>query len=331
MTTKSRIFTILTVIAILTCTIIPANATENTEEYIENKETIYFENINVAVKDNEELILTTSTDANLFEKIKANQEIDILDKYFEKYEETEAAIAEQMSKGSLYALSYTESPLIYTGDHFERIKSSASNGIATGETYPSGYLTLCSLVLDTNTQNNAGDNQYLGITVGNWTGNNTFNGNTSPASGLDSVIQVMDEGFVIGDHIMGAEYKTLFDVEDGVSGTDFFPTILDLDDEFLVHYQIKDDPVGTRRLSAFTLTAEYFGAKTGTTREFYSVYVHTWREMEFDFSIMQESEAGIELGTDVIQITIGGGRTLIIDPSVEEKSWALPANVAFDF
>ncbi len=331
MTIKSRIFTILTVVAMLTCTIIPVNAAQNTDEYIEHTETIYFDNINVAVKDNEELLLTASNDANVFTRISANKDIDTLNEYFEKYEATEATIAEQMSKGTLYALSYTETPLVYVEDHYERATTKAYTS-ALGTDHSQGYLTICSMVLDSGTQNAVGDNLYLGLTIGEWTGNNLVNGETSPASGYDSVIQVMDEGFTVGDHLMGAEYKNLTGTVEGVEGQDFHSSIITIgNDEYLVHYKIKDDPLGTRRLASFSLTSEYFGAKPGTTRSFYSVYIHTWKEIEFDFSIMQGSGANIELGTDVIKIAVGGERTLLIDPSIAEKSWALAANVAFDF
>ena len=348
MTIKSRIFTILTVVAILTCTIIPANATENTEEYIENKETIYFENINVAVKDNEELILTTSTDANIFEKIKANQEIDILDKYFEKYEETEATIAEQMSKGTLYALSYTETPLVYVEDHYERATTSDNSMYSeVDETLRQKYnFSLSTAIIRTGAPNEtSGEYTYFGLTTGEWSDHSIFGGKKYPASGMDSIVQTVSDsdmtlntcGLIVTylDTNVTGDDSEYVEIQEGEANSGNYLSITNVSPT-LIQYEVKDDPFGDLSMSSFILATEYFSQAKNTSRQICSAYTHTWLMMTVDASLQAGAELDLNIGESTEQdgkdiFALDIGLVLVIDPSLSTGKWTIFSFTAFNF
>ena len=361
MTIKSRIFTILTIITMLTCTIIPANASQNTDEYIEYTETIYFDNINVAVKDNKELLLTASNDANVFTRISANRDINILNEYFEKYEDTEVAIAKEISNGSLYALSYTETPLTYNEDHYERVRTTDNSTYTeVDETLREKYnFSLSTAIIRTGEpKEETGEYTYYGLTAGEWSDHSIWGGKKYPASGMDYIAQTItdnntditnestdDNNLMISGCALMATYldtnpkeneAEYIEIIEGISSHAGDYLSLSQIGTNLVQYEIKDDPFGDLSLSSFLLTTEFFAQAPNTSRQICSAYTHTWLNMSVDASF--EAGAGFDVnigesseieGKDFFKIN--AKIALVIDPTISTSSWTLFSFTAFNF
>ena len=322
-------------IAVLFCisSLISVNASEYSEKnkYAETRKQIYFDDINVSVADNSRLIFSISSKAGLFKRLSANEDIETLNAYFQKYPETEKLISSQTSKGTLYALSYTDAPLVFVDDHYERVTARNSQS-ESGSEHTRGYLTLCTAIFKTDEQNNLGEYLYYGITAGEWSKNSIIGGTNYPASGYDNVVQITpDTSMIRGDHEMIATYiNTLTNkTEDGEEGTDFFAVPYNPAElQFFSNYMIKDDPFGLRQLSSFILTTEYFSKAPNTSRSLYSIYIHTWKDMDIDVSI--EAEGSISY-TPLYELDISGTLVFIINPEIADKCWALESSVTFNF
>ena len=312
-----KLLSITCIFALLFNTTLSAYAlsNENKEsQYIEYIEQIYFENIDVAVSDNEDIVLAVSEDVNIIEQIKAENDIEKFNAFTEKYPNYEQSLSLQLFEGDLYAISYTEAPLVYNEDHYERASSDLIKSEAGAKSESPGYFSLTTSIMRTGSANSAGEYLYTVMTTGEWSKNSILGGSKYPASGYDYVIQTAVPDFSLDTHVIVLLYNDDTYGEPGedshaeTGGTNF------------VQYAIKDDPIGLRQLTEFMLVAQYYGLEKTSSRVIHSGYAHTWRTLSIDVELSANFDTNK---------TVGAGIT--IDPSLENKSWNVFSNVCFNF
>ena len=285
------------------------------QEFIEYTDQVYLDNIDVAIVDKENLLFTVTPDTNVFKVAKAEKEIEKLDSFFDEHPITESQLSDLLQSSDLCAISYTETPLEFKEDHYERISTRAADvQYSEGTSKQKANLTLATAIMRTGSANSAGEYLYTAMTSGEWSKNSILGGSNYPASGDDFVVQTTCKGFVLDEHAMITEYN---DGENGTEGTHSYPT--KTKDNF-IQYSVKDDPLGTKQLTSCVLMANYYGPSKNYTRAIHSVYTHTWKSLSIDVSV----EASIDT-----EMTAGVG--ISIDPSIKDKSWNLASNVTFKF
>lgn len=296
-------------------------------KYAEEKKQIYFDNINIAVNNNNELIFTISSESSLFERIRAASEIDELNNFFDKYTETEKAIATKISNDELYALSFIEAPLKLENGHYERL-TAADNTYVSSDATPSTryYFSLATSIIRTGTQNSNGEYTYYGLTCGEWSENSFLGGKKYPATGYDSIVQAIDTELTIHDSDLMVNYvNNSGEYTEGISGTNFYP---DDGGSSFIQYKVQDDPIGLLQMSSFILTTECFGQARNTSRAICSSYTHTWLSMSIDVSLEIGAEIAID---DEFNHELSAGIVLSIDPSVKLACWNLFNSTSFAF
>lgn len=313
---KTKTFKLLIII----CTVcllfnsqICVNAVDESNDYIEYTDQIYFDDIDVAIADNANIILAVSSEANFIESIKAEAEIEAFNDFIDEHQETEETLIKQIESSELYAVGYTEAPLIYEDDHYERATSETAKS-QTGTPQQCGYFTLTTSIGRTSTTNSAGEYLYTVQTIGEWTKNSFIGGSNYPASGEDFVVQTFTKDATLSQFQMITLYN---DGEQGEAGIHSHP---DNGGENFIKYVVQDDPLGLKQLSNFVLFAQYYGPAKNYSRTVHSVYTHTWATVDIDVEVSLNVDTNHGLG---------GG--IAITPSVEEKSWNLFSNVTFLF
>lgn len=312
--TIAKLIAVLCAISLFfSCMISTFAVDQNTGEYAETRNLIYFDNIDVAIADHTTMILSVSPNATLLQRIRAQSDIEYFNLFLEKYPVTKAAISQQAQEGELCAVSYTEAPLTYVDNHYERLSASAVES-QTGQTQVKGYFSMTTSIMRAGSPNSAGEYTYTAFTTGEWSKNSALSGENYPASGDDFVVQTLPEGMVLSTHDMLTEYN---DEEFGVPGTNSYPCG---GGTRYIEYAIQDDPLGLKQLKAFILSAQYLGPQKNYTRQVKSVYTHTWATLTISVSI----NANIDTS-----LTPSAGIT--ITPSIANKSWNLFSNVVFNF
>lgn len=293
---------------------IQVNAVDAEESlYVEKTGEICFDNIDIVVKDNEELIPVVSSEANFIQRYSAEKEMNELNSYLANYPETEAALVSQFNSGELTAFSYTETPLTQVDDHYERVLT-ASYKQKEGAPSTHTNFSLVTGVMRSSGTNSLGEYTYTMITVGEWSDFSVFGGSKYPASGWDYVIQTGVTDFVLDTHNVVVQYT---DGEYGEPGTHSYPQ--DGEDDY-IRYAVKDDPFGMKQMQGFSLISTYMGKPANRSRTVHSSYVHTWLSLEIEVSV--------EANVDSMN---GLGAGISITPTIKNCSWPLFSNVTFDF
>ena len=310
---KARKFLSVLFAMIFMLSLITMTASAEDDEYINNTAEINFENIDVYIADHTELILEPSDDIGLFEKIKTEKQIDDFSNYIENYSTTKSTLTEQLKTGDLLTVSYSETPLVDAGDHLEPLSSSLHT--AEGERKNYGNFFFVTSVMRSGNANSAGEYLYTVSTSGEWTVNSILSGANYPSYGDDFVIQAIHSDMTYVDSDMLVLY------DDGEYGGSSYYRLDDINDNYIT-YAVKDDPLGTKELTSFLLTATYYGTSKTYTRNIYSKYIHTWASVGIE-------SIGIEFSYSLI------GQVISVFPKIEledtNKSWKTASNVAFNF
>ena len=235
--------------------------------------------------------------------------LDRLEEIFEKYPDVEEnLIKNYQSEGELLAVSFTEVPLVYVDGHYERVPASTRGFDSSAENGNGSFLMYTAVsggVLPF-----GGKYQYTAKTYGSWE-NSIWGGSDYPDTGEDYIFQTSPNTFSRDSDGLSATYSP--PATTGVSGEDFWK---ENGDTSYVRYAIKDDPLGNRQLTNFTLTTVSAGPKSSNIRQIGSYYIHTWDDMSIDVSVAMSTDRSV---------------TLTIDPENVAKSWQVYNYVSFTF
>lgn len=317
---KSRKFLSIIFAVVFVLSLITATASAEDNEYVNNTEEINFENIDVYIADHTELILEPSSEIGLFEKMKAEKQIDEFSDYIENYPTTKSTLTDQMKTGDLLTVSYSETPFVDAGDHLEPLTSSLYS--AEGDLARNGNFSFMTSIMRSGNPDSAGDYLYTVSTGGEWSVNSILSGSNYPSYGDDFVLQTVHDDMTFVSSSMLALYDDGDYVESNddtgyVSGGIYYPT----DGRPYVKYSIADDPLGFKQLQSFLLVMQYRGPAKTRTRNIGSLYIHTWKAIT------------ISSVTVTLTPTQNGDMMYAIAATLssEDKQWPLPSSVTFNF
>lgn len=140
-------------------------------KFIEYTDQVYLDNIDVAIVDKENLLFTVTPNTSILKSSKARKEIKILESFFDEHPDTESQVSDLLQSGDLCAISYTETPLEFKEDHYERISTKAANvqsAIGKTEKGGNGNFTLTTAIMRSGSATASGEYLYTAMTVGEW-------------------------------------------------------------------------------------------------------------------------------------------------------------------
>lgn len=213
----------------------------------------------------------------------------------------------------LAAISFTEAPLLFKEDHYERVTATDDATHKTSKPNENGKFTLYTYVSRDSFKGN-GVYSYTSTTFGSWSENSAKGGRDYPDSGTDYVLQTVPTTWTIQDEKMIAIYDN--DPYIGKEGQEFWS--MDGGENYL-QYAIEDDPYDfakARQNKNFSLECTWDGDATTSSRIIRSYYVHTWTQLSISVSATIKMDKTVELS---------------ITPSIEEKNWPLYNKVTFNF
>ncbi|MDR1927196.1 MAG: hypothetical protein LBQ33_00985 [Oscillospiraceae bacterium] len=302
---------------------------EDTEpEYLEYHEQIDFADLNVAVANVDELVVTVDEGTSLFKRVSARKELDKLTAYMAKYEDVEQELIADVLKddGDVAALSYTEAPLIEADGHLERISVATKSVLpftvsvsaATGQSSGSGKYTF---TLQTRIQSfgyASGAYVYEARTTGRWSSTSILGGEKHQASGHDFVLQASPE--LVYSDAFSCKYKqyVLGGTKNGVIREDYWK---EGGGDAYVKYAVKDMLPSLIELTDFTLITTHRAQATATSqkpKKINSYYVHTWKKMDLGVSVSGK-------------VSLHPSITLSLTPQFVEKQWQVYDYVVYNF
>ncbi len=309
---KSIVYAI-TVFAVIIGISIPVKGADVSQNgYEETRGQFYFDNIDVVVANDEELILSPASDANFIERIATNLTISEFNSFIENCPETEKSLALQATMGELCAVAYTETPVILVDGHYERM---ASDFPSTQYEEEWGDAFTMTTAITRGIQVGAtGEYKYLTVTVGEWAGTSIIGLSNYPASGDDYIVQTMGTQGVIVD----SSIETMYNDDEMGDSSDAYPTD---GGENYIKYVVKDDPIGLRQLVGFIFMVEYHAPLAGYTRAVSTSYTHTWGYLNIEIELTATTGIYDE------NITT----SLLIIPSIDYMHWTLYNHCAFLF
>ena len=214
----------------------------------------------------------------------------------------------------LAAISFTEAPLLFVDDHYERVMAAAASTYASSDDSKKGKFKLYTSVSRSFSAKENGKYTYTTKTFGSWSENSFVGGEDYPDSGEDYILQSTPNTWTRMSHSMTARYdNTPFT---GVEGDDFWA---EGGGANYLQYAIEDDPyefAKARQNKSFTLTCESEGDASASARIIHSRYVHTWKSLSIAISVSVDSSKEV-----VLEIT----------PSSTENNWPLYNYITFDF
>ena len=280
--------------------------TDETGTYLEYHTQINLDNMDIMVLNEDELQVTPNSSSDV---AKQQRDIDQLIDFFADYEDAADNILDQVnSDDQLAAISYTEAPLLFENDHYERVPVARAAEYKEGTTNSTGKFSMYSTV------SRAYDgSKYTFITqsCGAWSANSIIGGSDYPSGGDDFILQSVPNTFSRVSDDFTAYFTS--SPTTGVSGSDFWAT--DGGKNYL-KYVVKDDPAGARQNKSFWLKAISYAPASSSIRQVNSYYVHTWKQLSISVSVAATSAKVVSLS---------------ITPSIQDKSWTLYNYVSFDF
>lgn len=301
-------------------------------EYEETHEQINFDLLAITITNKENLIVDVDPEVSILKKAKAVQEKAKYDAYIQEHPDAADNLLSTLNNGEyLCAVSYTDAPLTWAGDHFERVKkasgthnsllmrASAASTSATSDASTRYRLTLQTQITRAGTSS---PYTYYAKTYGSW--NNLLSvpllgGKKTPGSGLDYVLQACPTVTSSSTFSSKYNYKTNGS-KNGQEGINFFRT--DGGDSW-VKYEVVDDPSGLAQLKEFACTQTFYAKSTSKTKKINSYYVHTWKSLSI--SVTVSGSAGKSGGNPSASVGLS------ITPSVTEKNWQLYNFVSFNW
>lgn len=277
-------------------------------EYKETHFQINFSDYDVNVSNNT-MHLVSKTQMSMSSNTNAEENLDNLAEIFEIFPDVEEnLINDYQEDGELFAVSFTEVPLMYVDGHYERVPIN-DRGYDISDESGKGKFLMYTTIMG-GTEPLAGEYEYYARTYGSWS-NNLIGGENYPDAGEDYVFQTSPNTFARELDQMIATYDG--NPTAGVSGVDFWR---ENGDSTYVRYALEDDPVGYRQCKNFVLMSKSSGPQSKQIRQIGSYYIHTWAQMALDVSVDISTEKAV---------------TLSINPGLIDKSWQAYNYVTFDF
>lgn len=296
-------------LAICIITSITQNASAQENEYMETSYQINFSDFRPYVFNNDELCFSVSSNLSEDDLKNVNENIDTLENLFDEFPDLENDLADATKNGEIKAVSFTEVPLIWENNHYERVPMSQYSNFETSDSNGKGKFLMFTSIGGGYKQVSS-NYEYNMTTQGYWSKNSILGGSDYPDAGNDFIFQTCPTSFKILSDSMNAWYD---DGSKGSNGKHFWRE--DGDDNY-VRYVIQDDPLGYVQNSNFTLNTKAVAPKSNQTRRIGSYYVHTWDQLDLSFSISASSDKLLQLS---------------LTPSLKEKSWQVYNYVTFNF
>lgn len=306
------------------------NNSYNSEKYEEYHDQINFEDLMMFVVNKNAIVVTVDPTISFFKKIKAKKQKEKYERYVENHPEAAEELLDAVnSSDHICAISYTEAPLIYIEDHYERIpkednnislfciNASAADEIAISNASLRHRLTLQTSIVRRGTSS---PYIYTARTYGTWNNSvSLFGGETKPAAGNDFILQACPT--ITNSVRFSSKYNyETSGSKNGQEGTNYFRT--DGGDSW-VKYEVVDDPVGLAQLSEFSLSQTFKAQSTTATKKINSYYIHTWKQMSVAVSV--GGSAGVSGGKP------SAGVSLSFAPTISDKQWQLYNSISFDW
>ncbi|MCL2279753.1 MAG: hypothetical protein FWC20_10170 [Oscillospiraceae bacterium] len=298
---------------------------ETQQEYLEYHHQVNFDDLDVFLVDGKTLDIAISGNVRSRQKSAAERDIDILMTALSDYKDIkDEFIATMTNNEQLAAISFTEAPLIWVDDHYERVLASNEESLvdskagtrssSSSSSSKKGKFSLWTSVVRDYSALSNGQYKYTTRTNGAWSENSFVGGTNYPASGNDYVLQSTPNTWTRKSHSMTAQYDN--NPRTGVSGTDFWA---ENGSTNYIRYVILDDPFGiaqARQNKSFALSCVSEGPAASTARMINSYYVHTWSKITISASISASSSKEVALS---------------ITPSKTTDQWQLYNYISFNF
>ncbi len=319
------ILAVLTIVA-TPCSSYAANA-ENINigiQYEEYHDQINFDGLMVFSVNKKDVVVEVDPTISWHEKLDAERQLCKYNKYVERHPEAVSELLDSVNNSDLVcAISYTEAPLIYVVDHFERIPK---NSVVSLDQFTTSATSTAStrynLTLKTSVTRAGSSNPYTytAKTYGTWDNSiSVFTGKKKPAGGNDFVLQSCPTVTSETSFSSRYNYKTSGSIY-GIQGKNYF--LSDGGDSW-AKYEVVDDPTGLAQLKTFELVQKFKAISTTKTKKINSYYIHTWEAMSVSVSV------GGEVGMSGKEPS--AGVSLSITPSITDKQWQLYNYVSFDW
>lgn len=262
---------------------------------------------------------------------KAKKQKEKYERYVENHPQAVNELLDAVnSSDHICAISYTEAPVVYAEDHYERIpkednanlslfaiSASAADKIDTSKASLRHKLTLQTSIVRRGT---SAPYIYTARTYGTWDNSpSVFGGEKKPAAGNDFVVQACPT-ITNSDWFSSTYNYETSGSKNGQEGINYFRT--DGNDSW-VKYEVVDDPVGLAQLETFSLSQTFKAQSTTATKKINSYYIHTWKQMSV--TVTANGSAGVSGGKP------SAGVALSFSPSISEKQWQLYNSVSFDW
>lgn len=297
-------------------------AVEEGKKYIETTGQINFEDLNIAILNDEKLLVDVTENKSIFKIFKSKTEEEKLLEYIEKYPSEEKNIINTIqSDEELVAIGYTETPLVIEDGHFERITADNSRSSIThtkqGAPALNYNFVLSTKVSRTSTVNSAGQYEYEVESHGIWNGNSWTGGAQYPDTGDDFIVQTVPNSMTIRSDSLRVLYPNPIPLDStnyfGRYGQEYSRPYATSN---IVKYSYKDDPLGINQVNEVTLFTTVDGTAKSSTRTIHTYYIHTWDEINISIEVAANTSKEV---------------TLTLTPSIDNKSWPLCSSVAFNF
>lgn len=303
----------------------------NSSEYEEYHDQINFDDLMLYVVNKTDILVDVDPTISIFKKIGAKNQKEKYNKYIKEHPEAKTEMLNMVNDSDyLCAISYTDAPLLFAGDHYERIpknntaninsfglKAKAADISITSDASLRHRLTLKTTITRRGTSN---PYTYYPSTSGTWENSaSLFDGETQPAGGNDFVLQSCPT--VTSSSVFRSTYNYSTDgSKNGQEGINYFLT--DGKDSW-VKYEVVDDPVGLAQLKTFSLGQTFRARTTSSTKKINSYYIHTWKDMSVSVSV--SGTAGVTGGSP------SAGVALSFTPTIKDKQWQLYNFVSYNW
>lgn len=330
---KSFFAVVLTIVAILGTVPFGSFAIdeENSSIYEEKHDQINFDNLFVAVADGERLIVDIDQSLSPLKKLAAKKQLDKYESYVETHSNAEEELLDSINSDEyICAISYTDAPVVWVEDHFERVlkdenSSATAKAASTDKTKKSDASKQYNLTMKTSVTRTGTKSPYTytAKTYGTWDNDvsTALNGEKLPAYGDDYISQSCPNATITSSDSFSSKYNYATNGStDGQSGVNFHKHS---GGKNWICYAVVDDPLGKAQLHTFSLTQKFKAKANTKAKKIYSYYVHTWAQM--GVKISASGTAGVSGGEPT------AGITLNITPTLSEKRWQLYSYVTYNW
>lgn len=300
-----------------------AFAAEDTNDYIEKHVDINLSNINLAVSNHDDLVMSVDKSKNIFKQMNGKSNIEKIEEITEKYPDFEQDLVDSVNNfENVAAIGSTEATLEEIDGQLERVEENndslfdlQANATAkqAGSDNKYYYLNLTTWVTRVEYNKKTKQAHYMCDTNAYWSKNSILGGKKYPDSGEDYMLQSLPKGFKIKYDVCDTTYDNNKKNPSGayrrMKGGEQY-----------VQYAIEDDPFGPKQLREADIITSSYAKSTSSMKRVNSYYIHTWKSLSISVS------ASAKTNTNKVSEV-----SLSIKPSIKNKSWKLYNYVTFNF